>query len=85
MGEPDVNFFLSIPCALSGVLPLFIGDLARVLQSLPACSLMGGDVNIDLNPHNNSFHNHTTKSYMDVFDDSVLANDSVLAFLVDFV
>ena len=38
--------------APSGELPLFLGDLAGILESLPACSLLVGDVNIDLNPNN---------------------------------
>ena len=35
---------------------------------------MVGDVNIDLNPDNNSFYDHTTKSYMDVLDNFAFVN-----------
>ena len=73
LGEPDVHFSLPIPCALRWA--AFVHwDLARVLESLPAPSRMVGDVNIDLNPHNNSFHNHTTKSYMEVLDNFKVVN-----------
>ena len=37
--------------APSGELPLFLEDLTAVIKSLPAGSLLVGDVNIDLNPN----------------------------------
>ena len=35
---------------------------------------MVGDVNIDLNPDNNSSHDHTTRSYMDVLENFEFVN-----------
>ena len=61
--------------APSGELPLFLEDLTAVLKSLPACSLLVGDVNIDLNPNNDSFYSHTTRTYLDIlikFEFSIL-------------
>ena len=45
---------------------MFLEDLTAVLKSLPACSLLVGDVNIDLNPNNDSFYSHTTRTYLDI-------------------
>ena len=60
--------------APSGELPLFLGDLAGILESLPACSLLVGDVNIDLNPNNKSYSDKATKTYLDILSNHEFLN-----------
>ena len=58
----------------SGELSAFLGGLGPILESLPSGSVVLGDINIDLNPINQTFNDKLTKDYINILNSSCFTN-----------
>ena len=65
---------LCIYRAPSGELSAFFRGLAPIMESLPSGSVVLGDMNIDLNPNNDSYNDTTVKRYINLLNSTGFAN-----------
>ena len=65
---------LCIYRAPSGELSAFFRGLDPIMESLPSGSVVLGDMNIDLNPNNDSYNETTVKRYINLLNSTGFAN-----------